>query len=64
MQYFGYNNRFRCEVLTSTLYAFEGMKIKDESGEKPLYRPKKWRRSKREKEKEEKKKKWDKNGGY
>ena len=64
LQYSGYNQRFRYEVLTSALHAFEEMKRKDRNGEKPLYRHKQWRRKERRKEKEMKKKNWYKNGGY
>ena len=42
MQYSGYNQQFRYEVLMSALNAFEEMKKKDEDGEQPLYRAKEW----------------------
>ena len=64
MQYSGYNQKFRYEVLNSALHAFEEMKKKDESGEQPLYQPKHWRRKERRAAKEEKRKNWYKRGGY
>ena len=64
MQYSGYNQKFRYEVLNSALHAFEEMKKKDESGEQPLYRSKHWRRKERRAAKEEKRKNWYKRGGY
>ena len=64
MQYSGYNQQFRYEVLMSALNAFEEMKKKDENGEQPLYRPKEWKKVERRKEKERKKKDWYKRGGY
>ena len=64
MQYSGYNQKFRYEVLTSAFNGFEKMKEKDENGEQPLYRSKQWRKEERRIEKESKKKNWYKNGGY
>ena len=64
MQYSGYNQKFRYEVIMSALHAFEKMKEKDDSGEVPQYRPKEWRKEERRKEKQEKKKNWYRNGGY
>ena len=55
LQYSGYNQRFRYEVLMSALHAFEEMKRKDENGERPLYRHKHWMRKERRKNKRDEK---------
>lgn len=50
--------------MKSALAAYKNMKEKDEKGEKPLYRDRKWKRKERKKEKRTKKETWYKKGGY
>ena len=64
IQLSGYDKKFRYEVLQSALKAYEIMKIKDETGEVPMYRAKNWKRHQRKKERELKKENWYKIGGY
>ena len=63
MQYSGYNKKFRHEVVSSALKAYKVMLMKDQAGEKPMYRPKEWMRKEREQQKHLKKKTWYKKGG-
>ena len=64
MQYSGYNQNFRYNVVNSALNAMKIIREKEELGLRPINRPKGWKREEREKEKEEKKRKWYKNGGF
>jgi hypothetical protein len=50
--------------VTTALAAYQKMKEKEENGETPMYRPKEWMRTERNKLKESKKKTWYKKGGY
>ena len=63
MQFSGYQQNFKAEVLKSALQAHENMKKKDKEGTQPLYRPKEWKRTEREKQKRNKKENWFKKGG-
>ena len=47
MQYSGYSEQFRAEVVRSALHAYDEMKAKDERGEEPLYRGRDWKRVER-----------------
>ena len=47
MQYSGYNEEFRAQVIKSALHAYDIMIKKDERGEEPLYRPRDWRKVER-----------------
>ena len=64
MQYSGYDQKFRYDVLTTALAAYKKIKENDEKGEAPMYRPKNWRKEERRKIKESKKTTWYKKGGY
>ena len=62
MQYSGWSKKFRYEV-DSALKAYRARKKADQEGERPLHRPKEWRKEEREQEKIEKKHSWYKRGG-
>ena len=64
IQFSGYDQKFRYEVMASALKAYHIMKEKDVTGERPLYRKKTWRRNERKKEKYNRKINWFKRGGY
>ena len=64
LQFSGYDKKFRYEVITSAMKAYQIMKEKDRTGERPLYRKKSWRRSERRKEKSNRKRNWFRKGGY
>ena len=64
MQYSGYGQIFRFNVVNSALKAMKIIKEKEELGIRPINRPKEWKRAEREREKEEKKRKWYKSGGF
>ena len=42
MQYSGYSEKFRHEVVNSALKAYETRKKADQEGERPLHRPREW----------------------
>ena len=63
IQYSGYSEKFKCEVVDSALKAYRARKKADQEGERPLHRPKKWRREEREQEKMRKKSSWYEKGG-
>ena len=54
MQYSGYSKGFRYEIVQSALHAYKKIQELDQTGVKPMYRPKEWRQNERRKEKEEK----------
>ena len=64
LQYSGYNRKFRAQIAKSALKAYREIKRKDETGEKPMYRNKSWKRKERRKDKRDKKTQWYKKGGY
>ena len=64
LQYSGYNRKFRAQIAKSALKAYREIKRKDETGEKPMYRNKAWKRKERRKDKRDKKTQWYKKGGY
>ena len=61
MQYSGYSKGFRYEIVQSALHAYKMIQTLDETGVKPMYRPKEWRQNERRKEKEEKRRSWYRN---
>ena len=63
MQYSGYSKKFRYEVVDSALKAYREREKADREGERPLHRPKEWRKEEREQEKIGKKCSWYKRGG-
>ena len=50
MQYSGYSKGFRYEIVQSALHAYKKIQELDQTGVKPMYRPKEWRQSERRKE--------------
>ena len=54
----GYTEKFRKEILDSSLKAFEKMEEDDRSGVKPLYRSRDWNKEERQKAKSMKKSNW------
>ena len=64
MQYSGYNKTFRAQVLKSGLNAYENVKVKDQTGEQPMYRSREWKMYTRKREKRKKKNNWFKKGEY
>ena len=63
MQFSGYNQKFRAEIIKSALHAYNNLRGQENRGERPLYRPKTWRAIEREKERKTKKLTWFKRGG-
>ena len=63
MQYSGYSEQFRAEVVRSALHAYDEMKDKDRKGEVPFYRGRDWRRVERAEERRAKKGGWFKKRG-
>ena len=63
MQYSGYGQKFRAEIIRSALTAYKTVREEDEKGKKPLYRKKEWKRMDRERGKRRKKQDWFKKGG-
>ena len=64
MQYSGYSKGFRYEIVQSALHAYKKIQELDQTGVKPMYRPKEWRQNERRKEKEEKRRSWYRKGNY
>ena len=64
MQYSGYSKGFRYEIVQSALHAYRKIQELDQTGVKPMYRPKEWRQNERRKEKEEKRRSWYRKGNY
>ena len=58
MQFSGYDETFRGQVVRSALKAYDEMVAKDQRGEEPLYRPREWRKVDRVKERRTKKEDW------
>ena len=58
MQFSGYDEKFRREIVSSAMNAYEKIKRKVSKGERPLYRTKQWRQRERAKEKRQKKSNW------
>ena len=58
LQYSGYNEQFRKEIVRSAINAYEKIKRKVRKGERPLYRTKQWRQKERAKERRQKKDNW------
>ena len=64
MQYSGYSKGFRYEIVQSGLLAYKKIQELDQTGVKPMYRPKEWRQNEGRKEKEEKRRSWYRKGNY
>ena len=63
MQFSGYTIKFRAEVLKSAIAAYREIQKEDCQGNKPMYRPKCWKRKERQENRREKKTKWYQKGG-
>lgn len=63
-EYSGYSKGFRYEIVQSALHAYKMIQTLDQTGVKPMYRPKEWRQNERRKEKEEKRRSWYRKGNY
>ena len=63
MQYSGYDQQFRLEVIDSALKAYEKLCQAESDGERPLYRPKTWKKKEREEARKQKRLNWYKKGG-
>ena len=55
IQYSGYNETYRAQVVKSALNAYDLILDKDQRGEEPLYRPREWRKVERAMERRAKK---------
>ena len=64
MQFSGYRQKFRSEVIHSAKAAFNKMKEEERKGERPIHRERNWKRKERKKIKRDKKNNWYKKGGY
>ena len=58
MQFSGYSEGFRKEIVRSAIKAYQKIKRQVRKGKRPLYRTKEWRKKERAKEKRKKKSKW------
>ena len=58
MQFSGYSEELRKDIVKSATTAYEKIKRRVEKGERPLYRTKQWRKKERAKEKRMKKDNW------
>ena len=58
LQFSGYDEKFRIEVLESAAKAYKKIRLKVDRGERPLYRRKEWKQEERAKEKRRKKENW------
>ena len=63
MQFSGYTETYRAQVVRSALKAYDEMVNKDQRGEEPLYRPRDWKRVERAEERRTKKGEWFKGSG-
>ena len=63
MQFSGYEQRFRAEVIKSAIHAYNTLLAAEQQGERPLYRPRSWNMVEREKQRKAKKLSWYKKGG-
>ena len=63
MKISGYSEKFRETIICSAIAAWEKQTEMDRTGERPLYRPREWRKEERSRRKEYKKTGWFKNLG-
>ena len=63
MQYSGYDQKFRAEIMNSALKAYDKLREAERLGNRPLYRHKTWNTLAREQERKTKKQNWYKRGG-
>ena len=64
LQYSGYDQKFRADVVRSALKAYNRLLELDASGEQPLYRPREWRQLERAQERRRKRESWYRTGGF
>ena len=64
IQFSGYNKKFRYEVVNSAIKAYNKITEEDNSGSKPMYRPRDYQENERKEDKKKKKKNWYAKGGY
>ena len=64
MQYSGYDKAFRHQVVKSALSAYHTLLEKDRNGERPLHRPREWKKRERERKKRSKAQEWYGKGNY
>ncbi|KXJ09015.1 hypothetical protein AC249_AIPGENE13966 [Exaiptasia diaphana] len=64
MQYTGYKEEFRYDVVKSALNAYRRILALDKQGLRPMYRPKEWKKAERDEKKREKRTSWYKRGIY
>ena len=64
MMHSGYPEKYRVDTLTRAFRIYDKMVEEDNSGTRPLYRPKDWNVVTRRKEKEKKKFEWSTRGGH
>ena len=62
IQYCWYSKGFRYEIVQCALHTYKKIQELDQTGVKPMYRPKERRQNERRKEKEEKRRSWYKKG--
>ena len=58
MQFSGYKEEFRKEIVRSAINAYQKIKRKVKKGKRPLYRTKEWNKNERAKDKRKKKSTW------
>ena len=63
LQFSGYGQVYRAQLLKSALSAYDSIVRKDAEGIEPMYRPREWNKESREEEKRAKKENWFKKGG-
>ena len=63
MQFSGYNQKFRYEVIDSAVKALRKIEDAVARGERPIYRPKEWKWQEREEKKRDSKTTWFRRGG-
>ena len=64
LQYSGYDQKFRTEVVKSALNVYKHILRLDACGEKPMHRTRTWRKIERVREKRKKREGWYRKGGY
>ncbi|PFX11602.1 hypothetical protein AWC38_SpisGene24595 [Stylophora pistillata] len=64
LQFSGYDQKFRKEVVRSALAAYNRLVELDANGEKPLYRPRGWKAHERARERTKRRDNWFRKGGY
>ena len=63
LQFSGYGQAYRADILNAALNAYDVICEKDHAGVEPRYRPKDWKREEREVKKRQRKESWFRDGG-